>query len=173
MDLDNKEIHDTSKLASDKEKAAKEIFYGHIVPLAQESFEHDGGISPMIFFFLDDGSDDKVAIAPMPAGMFMESDDKKEVLAEMLKEFTNELDIVGIGMFAEAWATKMDEGKATEKSEIIFYSFESENTVYMKRDTVNRNEKKPTLIHGRLEQDQSYSGRFVGFLKDMKKTKLN
>lgn len=173
--MEEKEIYNTSNLSSVKEKAAREIFYEHIVPLARESFEHDGGISPMVFLFLDDGSEDKVAITPMPAKMFMETEDKKEILSEILKEFTNVIEVVAIGMFAEAWGTIIDKEKDTSvKEEIIYYSFESENLVLMLTDNVIREENKPAqLKYGVIHEDISCSGKFVGFLKDMKKVKLN
>lgn len=176
MSLDNSKLYDTTKLASKKEKLAREIFYNNIVPLAQESFEHDGKLMPMVFVFLDDGTEDKVAITPMPAAMFMESDDTKQVLSEILKEFTNVIEIVAIGMFAEAWATRVDSetGKQSDKHEIVYYSFESENMVCMQRDEVIREEEKPVqLKKGPVDDQGEYSGKFVGFLKDMKKIKTN
>ena len=176
MSLDNSELYNTTKLASKKENIAKDIFYNNIVPLAQESFEHDGKVMPMVFVFLDDGTEDKVAITPMPAAMFMESDDTKQVLSDILKEFTNVIEIVAIGMFAEAWATRVDAetGEQSEKNEIVYYSFESENMVCMQRDEVVREEGKPVqLKHGKVDQNGEYSGKFVGFLKDMRKIKEN
>jgi hypothetical protein len=163
--------------ASAKEEAAKGMFYDHIVPLAQESFEHDGKLGAMVFLFLDDGSEDKVAIAPMPAGMFMESDNKKELLSEILKEFTNVIELVAIGMFAEAWVTELntEDPENAVKREAFFYSFESENLAFMKRDLIIRSEgdKNPILAHGSVEAADGMSGRFAGLLKDMKKVKLN
>ena len=168
---------DTSKLATKKENDAKDIFYEHIVPLAEESFIHDGKLASMVFLFLDDPEKDKIAIAPMPADMFMESSDKKELLATLLHEMADKLEIVAIGMFAEAWATKVDTetNEISEKQEICFFSFESENLIYMKRNQVFRSpeDNKISFEYGQVNIDQEVSGRFVGFLKDLKKIKQN
>ena len=179
MDISKDNIHDTSKLASKQELAAKEIFYSHIVPLAEESFIHDGELSPMVFIFMDDEENGKVAIAPMPAQMFMESEDKKELLSELLRDMAGKLDILGIGMFSEAWMTRVDKltNEAEEKTEICFFSFESENLVCMKQNTVIRPEDKEKgkidFKYGDIVLDHTMTGKFVGFLKDMKKVKNN
>jgi len=169
-------VHNTSKFASKKELIAKDMFYNHIVPLAQESFEHDKELAPMVFIFLDDGTEDKVAVTPMPAGMFMESTDKKELLSKLLKEFTNVVEVLAIGMFSEAWGwqARTDTEEVSEKQEIVFYSLESENMILMQRDFIIRKEgHSPRLEHGKVEEANKSVGRFTGFLKDMKKIKLN
>ena len=103
---------DTSNLASKREIEAKEIFYTHIVKLAQESLIHDGKLAPMVFIFVDGNENDKVGIVPMPSAMFMESEDKKEMLAEILREMAGKVDVLAIAMFSEAWMTKVKIGRA-------------------------------------------------------------
>ena len=167
----------TNKLAGKKEQDARDIFYNHIVPLAEESFIHDGKLSSMVFLFLDDPEQEKVAIAPMPADMFMESEDKKELLSGLLHELADKLEVIAIGMFAEAWMTRMDTktGEPEGKEEICFFSFESENMVLIKRNIVVRNAEENTISfeYGDVDTDATMTGKFVGFLKDLKKLKQN
>mgnify|MGYP003344630374 CR=1 FL=1 len=167
----------TNQLAGKRELEAKDVFYNHIVPLAEESFIHDGKLAPMVFLFLDDQERDKVAIAPMPADMFMESEDKKELLSGLLHELADKLDVIAIGMFSEAWMTIMNTktGEPEGKEEICFFSFESENMVLMKRNIVVRNAEENTISfnYGDVDTDTNMTGKFVGFLKDLKKLKQN
>lgn len=167
---------DTSNLASKREIEAKEIFYTHIVGLAQESLVHDGKLAPMVFIFVDGDENDKVGIVPMPSAMFMESEDKKEMLAEILREMAGKVDVLAIAMFSEAWMTKVntETGNSEEKVEICFYSFESENIACMQTDEIVRGDDKAiTLKKGEITNADSMEGKFVGFLKDLKKIKNN
>lgn len=180
-----KGLHSTEHLAGSAEKQAFEIFTNSIFTLAKEAIEIDHGFQPMVFLFLNDEEIGKIAILPIPAGMFMESNDQKELLASFLHDSHKDLPVVGIGMITEAWRVvkKNDDqpinirpSEHPDKEEIFISYFESENISKMTQSKILRPDEN-TLKLSPLEDDdsgnESFAGRFTGFLKDLKKVKEN
>lgn len=178
MSQENNQLFNTGKLAGPKEIAARDMFYEAIVATEEKRFSKNGSLNSMVFLFLE-GEGDTIGVAPMATDMFMQDDESKDMLSEMLHELAKKLNIIAIGMFAEAWGTRFDkesEEPLGKKEEICFFSFESENLMLMKIDKIIRfNDSEVTALKiGKIETDGfGKKGRFAGILKDLKKVKNN
>ena len=150
----------------------------YILKTVFELFEKDKGIEPAVIFVTPDPEKKKKYLTGfMPTGMFMVSNEGKEVLSMVVKKLCTEKPIVALAFISEAWMGS-HQGQSKEeiknmpppsedpdRKEIVMINFETpfscEHQIY---DIIREEGKGPSIDKKSKVETAGIEGRFAHLL---------